>query len=139
VSKSVQEQMADLIAKHSGVVLMRSDFKAIGSQRQISRALKKLIGEGVIVRFGHGLYARARPSVLSGRPVPMATPAELTAEVLEKLGIPVRPGKAQEAYATGKTPDVPVHTAFNTGKHRITRKIIIGKTHVRFENDYSKD
>lgn len=86
-----------------------------------------------------GYTQRLAPACYRADRVPQAGPSELTVEVLEMLGIPVRLGKAQEAYATGKTPDIPMHTAFNPGKHRITRKIIIGKTRVRFENDYSKD
>ena len=117
---------------------MRSDLSACGSQRQISRALNTLIEEGKLVRFAHGLYAKARRSNLTGNPIPQTGPSELTAEVLERLGIPVRLGKAQEAYASGKSQDIPAHIAFNTGQHRITRKIVIGKIRVRFENDFSK-
>lgn len=117
---------------------MRADFKSMGSQSQITRALKDLIAEGKIVRLGYGVYAKARPSVLSGKPVPRVTLAELAQEALIKMGIEPKLGRAQAAYAEGRTPDVPMHTAFNTGKHRISRKITVGLQTVRYENDYRK-
>lgn len=117
---------------------MRGDFKSMGSQSQLSRVLKDLISEGKIIRLGYGIYAKARPSVLSGKPVPRVTLAELAQEALIKMGVEPKLGSAQAAYAAGRTPDVPVHTAFNTGKRRITRKITVGIRTVRYENDYSK-
>lgn len=134
---TVKEKIARSIARHEGIVSFRSDFKSMGSPSQISRALRELINEGVIVRISHGIYAKARPSSLSGKPVAQAVLAELTEEVLEKMGIPVRLGQAQEAYASGRTPDVPMYTAFDTGERRITRKITIGRSTVRFENKYN--
>ncbi|MDO8272038.1 MAG: S-adenosylhomocysteine hydrolase [Gammaproteobacteria bacterium] len=117
---------------------MRTDFRSMGSHSQIGRVFKVLIAEGRIVRLGYGVYAKARPSVLSGKPVPRVTLAELAQEALIRMGVEPKLGSAQAAYAEGRTPDVPVHTAFNTGKRRISRKIAVGIRTVRYENDYRK-
>lgn len=116
---------------------MRADFEKLGSASQLSRALKELINEGKLVRLGYGVYAKAKPSSLSGRPVVRATPAVLAQEVLIKLGVQPSPGKAQEAYAQGLTNQVPMRTTFNTGSRRISRQLVIGKTKVEYENDYA--
>lgn len=116
---------------------MCADFALIGSSRQISRALKELINAGWIVRLGYGIYAKARPSALSGKPVPRVSLAELTQEALKKLGVTVQFGKAQTAYAEGKTTQIPMRTMFNTGQRRISRKITIGISTVSYENNYS--
>lgn len=116
---------------------MCADFALIGSSRQISRALKELINAGWIVRLGYGIYAKARPSALSGKPVPRVSLAELTQEALKKLGVTVQFGKAQSAYAEGKTTQIPMRTMFNTGQRRISRKITIGISTVSYENNYS--
>ncbi len=134
---SVKERMARSIAQRKGEVVLRADLKNMGSPSQISRALKELIAAGKIVRLGYGVYAKAQPSILSGKPMARVDLAELALEALEKLGVDVKLGRAQAAYAEGKTTQVPVRTTFNTGQSRITRKITIGISTVRYENNYS--
>lgn len=135
---SVQQRMIRSISLRKGEIVMRSDFKSMASQSQISRALRALVAEGRIVRLGYGVYAKARPSSLSGKPVPRACPAELAQEALIKMGVDPKLGSAQAAYAEGRSPDVPAHTCFNTGNRRISRKITVGRTVVRYENDFSE-
>jgi hypothetical protein len=117
--------------------MLRADFEALGSASQISRALKELIQDGKIVRLGYGVYAKARPSILSGKPGARVSLEELAQEALEKLGVQVELGRAQAAYAAGKTTQIPVRTTFNTGKRRISRKITVGISTVRYENNYN--
>ena len=133
---SVKERMVRSIARRKGEVVLRTDFGLMGSASQISRSLKELIAEGKIVRLGYGIYAKARPSVLSGKPVPRVALEDLAQEALEKLGVTVALGRAQVAYAAGKTTQVPVRTTFNTGGQRISRKITVGISTVRYENNY---
>ncbi|MED5530702.1 MAG: DUF6088 family protein [Pseudomonadota bacterium] len=134
---TIKNRIRRAIDRQKGEVIFPSDFRSFGSSSQVSRALRILIEEGRIVRLGYGVYAKSRPSSLSGIPVPRVTLPELTKEVLEKWRIPVRLGRAQSAYAEGRTNQVPVHTAFYTGKRRITRKITVGKRTVIFENDFN--
>lgn len=134
---SVKDRMTRSIALRKGEVVLRTDFESMGSPSQISRALRDLMAAGKIVRLGYGVYAKARPSALSGKPVPRVSLAELAQEALEKLGVAVQLGRAQAAYAEGKTTQIPVRTTFNTGQRRISRKITIGKSTVRYENNYS--
>ena len=123
---SVKERMSRSIALRKGEVVLRADCESMGSASQISRALKELIQAGKIIRLGYGVYAKARPSILSGKPVARVSLAELAQEALQKLGVPVELGRAQAAYASGKTTQVPVRTTFNTGQRRISRKITVG-------------
>lgn len=134
---SVKAKMARSIALRKGEVVLRADFESMGSPSQISRALKELTDTGKIVRLGYGVYAKARPSALSGKPVPRVSLAELAEEALKKLGVSVQLGSAQAAYAEGKTTQIPMRTTFNTGQRRISRKITIGISTVRYENNYS--
>ena len=134
---SVKDRMVRSIYLRKGEVVLRADFEKMGSQSQISRALKELVQAGKLVRLGYGVYAKARPSVLSGKPVPRASLEELVQETLQKLGVDVSLGRAQAAYAEGRTTQVPVRTTFNTGNHRITRKLTVGISTVRYENNYS--
>lgn len=134
---SIKERMVRSIAQRKGEVLLRADFKTMGSPSQISRALKELIDMGKIVRLGYGVYAKARPSVLSGKPVPRVSLAELAQETLAKLGVTAKLGRAQADYAGGKTRQIPVNTTFNTGHRRISRKLTVGIRTVDYENNYN--
>ena len=134
---SVKQRMARSIALRKGEVVLRADFASMGSASQTSRALQELIQDGKIIRLGYGVYAKARPSILSGKPIARVSLAELAQEALQKLGVPVGLGRAQAAYASGKTTQIPVRTTFNTGQRRISRKIAVGISTVRYENNYS--
>ena len=134
---SLKERMLRSLALRKGEVLMRADFERMGSPSQISRVLKELMADGKIVRLGYGTYAKARPSSLSGKPVPRVSLAELAQETLQKLDVPARLGRAQRAYAEGRTTQIPVRTTFDTGSRRISRKITVGISTVRYENNYS--
>lgn len=134
---NVKDRMTRSIARRKGEVVLRSDFEDLCSPSQLSRALNSLVEEGTIIRLGYGIYAKARPSLLSGKPVPRVSLEELAQEALEKLGVSVQLGRAQKAYAEGRTTQIPVHTTFNTGQRRISRKITVGISTVRYENNYN--
>lgn len=133
---SVRQKIVRSIARRQGEIVLRTDVTSIGSASQVSRALRELVAAGKIVRLGYGVYAKARPSCLSGRPVARVCLAELAQEALQKLGVPVTLGRAQAAYAAGQTNQMPVRTTFNTGERRISRKITVGISTVRYENNY---
>ena len=135
---TVKERMARSIARRKGEVVVRSDFEAMGSASQISRALKELLKDGKIVRLGYGVYAKAKPSIFSGKPGTRVSLEEITAELMQKLGMDIRVGSAAAEYASARTTQIPVWATFNTGKRRLSRKIGVGIRLVRFESDYGK-
>ena len=53
-------------------VSLRGDFADFGAYDVVGRGLGKLVGAGMLVQVGYGLYARAKRSVLSGKPIPVA-------------------------------------------------------------------
>ncbi len=135
---TVKERMIRSIARRKGEVVLRSDFAVLGSASQISRALKDLTTAGKIVRLGYGVYAKARPSRLNGQPSTRVSLEDLAQEALERLGVAVKLGRAAAAYVSGETNQIPAYIALNTGAKRISRKISIGISTIRYENDYSK-
>lgn len=133
---ALKEKMVGSIARRKGEVLLRADFANLGSASQISRVLVELLAEGKIVRLGYGVYAKARSSVFSGKAVPRVSLEELAQETLRRLQVPARLGRAQADYAAGRTTQIPVRATFNTGNRRISRKLTVGNSTVRYENDY---
>lgn len=133
---SIKDRMIRSITKRGGEVVLRADFEQMGSPSQISRALREIIESGRIVRLGYGVYAKARISTLTNKPVPRQTLESLAQEALLRLNVDVSLGSAQRAYVGGKTTQIPMQATFNTGRRRITRKLTVGNRAARYENDY---
>jgi hypothetical protein len=88
------------------------------------------------VRIGYGVYAKATLNQITQKPRPRASLEQLTSEFLEKRNIPIILGKAQREYALKKTTQIPMTTAFYTGKRRVSRKLTVGRSVATYENTY---
>jgi hypothetical protein len=86
----------------------------------------------VVVRVGHGIYARARKSSLSGNPVPSADLLSIGFEALRKLGIDADAGSAMKALAEGRSTQVPMALAIAVGRP-VGRKIGFSRQSIAFE------
>ncbi|MBB2486827.1 S-adenosylhomocysteine hydrolase [Mitsuaria sp. WAJ17] len=114
-------------------VLLRRELKGLGSETQLSAALKSLLAEGVIVRIGVGVYAIAKVSVLSGKPIPTHPLEVLAPLALRKLGVRVEEPYRSRDYNAGRTTQVPTGLVINTGGRRVTRKIGFNGKFVEYE------
>jgi len=54
------------ISRKSGDVFLTREFKDLGGEDQVLRALRTLVKSGRLVRLGYGVYGRAVKSRLSG-------------------------------------------------------------------------
>lgn len=119
----------------SPVFTRHQDFSPFGSPTAVTRGVLALIREGQLVRIGHGVYVRAKSSVLSGKPIPERPLDELAALLLTKLGHDFGPSKATRDYNAGLTTQIPAGPVINTGVRRVTRRLQFGDQTVRFERD----
>lgn len=121
------------LVNRSEDVFVRNDFARFGSTAQVGRALSKLKQEGRLVSLGVGVYAKAKPSALSGKPIP-SRPLEVLAPVaLKKLGVAVKPSRLTQEYNAGRTTQVPAGVVVNVGKQRIVRKLGFNGKLVQYE------
>jgi len=119
-------------------VFLRSDFESFGTSTRVTRALQDLIAEGRIIRVGRGVYVKARPSSVTGNPVPVE-PLEVVAyKAMEALGVDVQWGSAQRAYVRGLTQDVPMNLSVDVGSSRVSRRIAFGGREVKLERNRRK-
>ena len=132
MAQRILDRVERRIGRSSAEVFLRSDFNGIGSYSQIGRVLRLLTLQGHLVRLGYGVYAKARPSSLSGRSVPRKPLESLAREVLEKLGIEAQLGHAAREHLSGST-QIPAQVSFDTGRRRISRKLRVGSREVRYE------
>ncbi len=111
---------------------VRADFEGFGSPRQVGRVLRELSDAGMIVRVGLGIYAKARKSTLTGRPVPAADLLSIGFEALRKLGIDARASRAMKALSDGRSTQVPMVLAIAVDRP-VGRKIGFGSQSIVFE------
>jgi hypothetical protein len=126
--------VASLGASKDGVFL-RNEFELCGDYRQVSRAMKELVGDGLIVRVGYGVYARARKSSLADRVVPNASLVSIGLEAMKKLGVKADIGKEARALQDGESTQVPMLPIISIGNSRVRRKIGFGNSAVFYEKD----
>lgn len=131
---NIVDRIKRSVANRNDGVFLRVEFERFGSPAQVGRALTQLTIEGTLVRLGVGVYAKAKPSVLTGRPIP-ARPLEVLApEVLKKLGIAVLPSRLTQDYNAGRSTQLPSGIVLNTGKRRIARKLSFNGKAVQYEH-----
>ncbi len=114
-------------------VFLRSDFESFGTSTRVTRALQELISEGRIIRVGRGIYVKARPSTVTGNPVPVEPLETVAHKALAALGVDVQLGTAARAYVGGLTQDVPMNIAVDVGSSRVSRRIEFGGREVKLE------
>ena len=130
---NITERIKRSVSNKADVVFLRSDFSAFGGGTQVNRALAELQSRGALVKLGVGVYAKAKPSVLSGRPIPLEPLEVLAPKALKKLGVKVEASRQTKAYNSGKTTQVPVGVVLNTGRRRIGRKLGFNGNVVQYE------
>lgn len=124
----LKSQMSQRIVRSKRNVFMRGDFEDLGCYDQIGRALHLLIKEKMLIRIGHGLYAKTKKSSLSDKIVPVKPLPDLAKEALERLGS----FKAAVRLYAGRTTQVPTGRVIGV-KGRVKRKIGFDGIYVSYE------
>lgn len=130
---NIVDRIKRSIANRQADVFLRSDFETFGSQAQVGRALAALQRQGALVKLGVGVYAKAKPSVLSGKPIPVRPLEVLAPEVLKKFGVSVGESRQTREYNSGGSTQVPTGVVFSVGKRRIQRKLGFNGKLVEYE------
>ena len=112
------------------------DFKDLSGRDQVMRALRCLIVEGLIVRVGYGLYARARISKISGKILPEKSLPELGIESMKRLKVKTGTPSLEKSYLEGKSTQVPTGRVIGVVKSRISRKIDYNGNYISYERVY---
>lgn len=133
-SESIEYKALGRLKVIRGSVVLRKDFNDIGSYRQVSRALNKLIDEKKLIKLGAGIYAKAYLSKYSDIPLVKNGIDSTLREALKRLGIAYEPGTAEKEYNEGKTTQVPVRNIVRL-KNRCRRRIRYRNSELIFEKN----
>jgi hypothetical protein len=132
--RTLRERIGDRIARKRDDVFLTREFRDLGGEDQVLRALRGMVRDGELVRLGYGVYGRAETSQLSGQPMLAARGGFIDAarQALDKLGVPWEPTEFQRAYNEGRSTQVPVNPAVRV-KGRISRRLKYQDTELRLE------
>ena len=132
--RTLRERIGERIARRRDDVFLTREFRDLGGEDQVLRALRGLVRDGALVRLGYGVYGRAETSQLSGRPMLAARGGfiEAARQALDKLGVEWEPTEFQRAYNDGRSPQVPVNPAVRV-KGRFSRQLRYQDTELRLE------
>ena len=119
------------IGRKRGNVFVRADFGDLGGYDQIGRALREIVRRGELVRIGQGLYARARPALTSGSPVPVGG-LDALKEGLRRVGVETVPTRLETANSAGLTTQVPTGRVVGVTR-RVRRRIGYNGFNLSFE------
>ena len=135
---SLTERIRGSLAEGETSVFLRRDFDRFGEYDSVGKALRTLVRQGTLVKAGYGIYVKTRPSSLNGKPIPVVPVVEIAMAVLRKLGVHANVGTAVEAYAQGRSRQIPMAAVVNVGRSRVNRRIGIGQTVLRYERKLTK-
>jgi hypothetical protein len=121
--KSLKTAIADRVANSEDFVFLTREFLDLGGRDQVSRALRKLCDDGILLRIGVGLYVKARRSSISGEPIAARTPSTVLRMVFDKLGVPWRESRSIAEYNLGLSTQIPVNPIATV--FRFNRKITV--------------
>jgi hypothetical protein len=122
------------IARKRGAVFLTREFRDLGGEDQVLRALRSLVCQQRLVRLGYGVYGRAIQSRLTGAPI-LDSPNGFigaTREALNKLGVEWEPGAAEKAYNAGTSTQVPVNPVVKI-RGRFARQLRYGNSELILE------
>ncbi|HVY92086.1 MAG TPA: DUF6088 family protein [Bryobacteraceae bacterium] len=127
--RTLKEKIEARIARRRGDdVFLTREFRDLGGEDQVLRALRRLVREQRLVRLGYGVYGRAIISSLSGKPVLYARDgfAGAARQALTKLGVAWEPTQAERAYNEARSTQIPVNPVIRV-KGRFSRRLFDGK------------
>jgi len=132
--RTLRERIGERIARRRDDVFLTREFRDLGGEDQVLRALRGLVRKGRLVRLGYGVYGRAETSRLSGEPILAARGGFIGAarQALDKLGVPWEPTEWERAYNEGRSTQVPVNPAVRV-KGRFARRLKYQDTELRLE------
>lgn len=130
---TLEERIEMSLRRSACKVFVRKDFDKFGGYDQVGRALRGVINKGLLIKAGYGVYVKAKPSTLTGKPIPVVPLIEVGLEALTKLGVKPELGTAAQDYRDGRTTQMPMSTVLNVGSSRISRRIGFGKKSIRYE------
>ena len=92
-----------------GDIVLRSDVSDIADPRQISRALKRLVQSGRLVKLGYGVYAKLARSEITQTTYLKEGVLPTLRAALTRLNVRWEPSTEELDYQTGQSTQIPAN------------------------------
>jgi len=128
---SLAETMLKRIKRAKTSAFVPGDFFDLSDRDQTGRVLRRLVRQGVLIKLGYGIYARAERTERSNKLVTEKYFPEVAKEALKKLKVSVYPSTYDRLYQSG---GLQVPTGFVLGvRQRISRNISYDGRSIKYE------
>lgn len=118
-----------LSRRKKGELVFPTDFRGMGTESAIKKALSRLVTKGKLERLAHGIYYIPKPDPLIGVAYPSAE--EVATLLAKKERVQIRPAGAYALHQLGLTTQVPTKLVYITdGQSRFLK---VGKSTIRFK------
>ena len=132
--KTLKSKVQYRISRSKDNVFTPGDFLDLSGRDQVGRALRQLVAEEKLIRFGYGLYAKTRKSPYTGEMLPATGLPNLAYEALtNKLGITVLPSTGLRLYNEGKSTQVPTGRVIGVSEP-VNREMYYNNQKVKYEH-----
>lgn len=131
---SLKSKVKYRIGRSRSTVFVPGDFKDLSGRDQVGRALRELVAEEALIKFGRGLYAKAKRSSLTNKVIPVKPLPELAKEALtQKLHVEVVSERAQGRYNDKRSTQVPTGRVIAV-KGRVSRKMAYDGKSIKYQH-----
>jgi hypothetical protein len=121
------------INRSKGTVFTPKSFFDLSDRDQIGRVLRQFVADGLLIKFGQGLYAKTKRSSLTGKLIPAKPLPELAREALSnKLDVKVVSSKEVKHYNQGTSTQVPTGRVIAV-KGRVSRKMAYDGKSIKYQ------
>lgn len=120
--------------KKDGSIIFTSDFRGLGTDTAIKKALSRMTRAGEINRLSHGIYYTSKKDPLLGDIRPSAD--DVVQLLAEKEKIRIKPAGAYALHQLGLTTQVPTKRVYITDGH--DRQFTLGKLRIKFKSTTPK-
>lgn len=137
IGRTLEKRIQYRIKRKKDSVFMLSDFDDLSDKDQIGRALRKLLAKNVIVKVGQGVYARAKISKVTNKPIPEKDIRSIAIEVLNKMNVKIVQSEYDTRYNSKESTQVPTGRLIAV-KGRVSRKIGFNGNYVKYAKANSR-
>lgn len=131
--RTLQRRIETRISRMGDDAFLTREFADLSDERQVLRALRKLVDAGRLIRLGYGVYARAAISPLTNEPMLAANGFNaVVREALTKLDVSWEPNSAERAYNEGRSTQIPMQPIVRL-QDRFSRKLRYKAMELAFE------
>jgi hypothetical protein len=132
--KTLKSKVKYRISRSRSVVFTPKDFADLSDYDQVGRALRQLVAEGCLVKFGQGLYARTKVSSLTGKIIPERPLPVLAKEALtQKMQVEVVSTLEEQRYNSGLSTQIPTGRVVAV-RGRVSRKMALDGKSITYQH-----